>query len=168
MASGVLLGLALAVLGPSAAAQEVEPYVYARPGQPTITIYVWGAVGRPGIWHVEQGVSLIDMLSLVNPQLGANLREEADVRRTLRIYRGGAASAPAEGSPGPTSERELVFEAPLEEVLSVARPPLQLQHGDVLAVEAETQTRIFTLRNFASIIGTAATLLLLVIRLSEL
>ena len=147
---------------PRASAQEVQPYEYARPGQPIMTIYVWGAVSRPGIWVVEREAALVEILSLVNVQPGGNTQEGIRETRFLRIYRGGA------GLPnpsGPHEGRNLLYEVPLDEVMTSSQLALDLRDGDVLSVEIESHRSWFTLRNVSSIIGTAASLTLLIIRL---
>lgn len=145
-------------------AQEIQPYEYARPGQPTMTIYVWGAVSKPGIWVIEREATLVEVLSLVNVQAGGDMQEGARETRFLRIYRGGGAPQPS----GAYGDRDLVYEAPLDEMMTALQLAPGLQDGDVLAVEVETHRSWFTFRNISSLIGTAAALTLLIIRLGEL
>jgi len=165
----LFIGLALAVsigsIAPGAVAQEVQPYEYARPGQPTMTLYVWGAVSRPGIWVVEREASLVEVLSLVNIQAEGGLQEGVRENRFLRIYRGSGADGT---SGGPYSERSLVFETPLDDVRVSSQPPSGLRDGDILSVEVERRRTWFTLRNVTSVLGAAASITLLIIRLGEL
>ena len=58
-----------------------------------MTLYVWGAVSRPGIWVVEREASLIEVLSLANLQAEDNLQQGVRENRFLRIYRGAGADA---------------------------------------------------------------------------
>lgn len=157
------LAIAMSALAPRAAAQQVQPFEYARPGQPTMTLYIWGAVSRPGIWHVEREATLVEILSLANVQAGGSEGEGVRVERFLRVYRGSGAPPTAGAFPS----RDLVYEVPLEDLMS-AQSALELRDGDVLAVEVETHRTWFTLRNISSVIGTAASLTLLIIRLSDL
>ena len=73
------------LLLPDAAGQDLplpeQSYVneFARPGQPTTTLYLWGAVGTTGIWRVERDVDLIQLLSVARvPGIGAS---QQDVRQ---------------------------------------------------------------------------------------
>jgi hypothetical protein len=130
-----------------------------------MTLYVWGAVSRPGIWVVEREASLVEVLSLVNVQTEGNLQEGVRENRFLRIYRGVEVSA---GSAGPYPERSLVFETPLEDVRMSSQPPAGLRDGDILAIEVERKRTWFTLRNISSVLGAAASITLLIIRLGEI
>lgn len=159
-----MLVIAFGLLTSSASAQEVSPYEYARPGQPTMTIYVWGAVSKPGIWVVEREATLVEILSLVNVQGGGTTQEGVQETRFLRIYRGGVPSEPS----GLQADRNLVYETPLDEIVTALQVAPMLQDGDVLAIEVETRRSWFTFRNISSLIGTAASLTLLIIRLGEL
>lgn len=159
--AGLLLGATLGAFAMPATAQRVEPYEYARTGRATITLYVWGAVDRPGIWHVERDATLIEVLSLANVQTGKSAQE----KRFLRIYRGGEATS---SPPDPGARRDLVFESDLQDVLTSARVAPGIQDGDIISIEVEIQEKVFTLRNISSFIGTAASLTLLIIRLTSL
>jgi protein involved in polysaccharide export with SLBB domain len=163
-----LAGLALVLWGfaPQATAQQVTPYEYARPGRPTMTLYVWGAVSRPGIWEVEEEIALVELLSLVNVQAGRATREGVREERFVRIYRGGARGG--REVTAPYSARQLIFDALLEEVLKGERAAPALADGDILVLEVETHERVLTFRNVSSFIGTAASLTLLIIRLASL
>ena len=150
-------------LAPAAPAQSVEAYEYARTGRPTMTLYVWGDVSRPGIWRVERDLDPIEFLTLLNVQTGGT-EQEVREKRYLKIYRHEGISA---ATHGPDIDRILAFEAELEEVFT-GTSDLEFRDGDVLTLEVETSRKFFTLQNVSSLIGTAATLVLLIFRLGEL
>ena len=101
---------------------------FARPGQPTINLYLWGSVGTTGIWRVERGVDLIQLLSVARvPGIGTSSR---DVRQRfiLHIYRdqGG--------------ERTQIYEERIEKLIGGgAKPVPDLQNGDILAIERQSR-----------------------------
>jgi len=134
----VSLALGLFVLSPASAHAQNLPlpeqsYVneFARPGQPTITLYLWGTVGTTGIWRVERNVDLIQLLSVARvPGVGTSQR---DVRQKfiLHIYR------------QQSGERQEIYEEEIENLIGggAAAVPA-LQDGDILAVETQTRRRI--------------------------
>jgi len=128
---------------------------FARPGEPTMTVYLWGTVGRTGIWQVARDADLIEFLSAVQvPGIG---QEDRTIRRriTLRVYRGGA------------GERREVYNQRLDYILERGAAYPDLQDGDVLLVETEQRRRFFTFQTITSIVSTAASLTLLILRLTR-
>ena len=132
------LAAGLSALRPSAAhAQDLQlpeqSYVneFARPGQPTMTLYLWGTVGTTGIWRVERDVDLIQLLSVAQvPGIGAS---QQDVRQNfiLHIYR------------EVNGERNQIYEEEIQNLIGGgAKPVPPLQSGDILAVETQTRRRI--------------------------
>jgi hypothetical protein len=110
-----------------------QPYVneFARPGQPTMTLYLWGAVGTTGIWRVERDVDLIQLLSVAGvPGVGTS---ERDVRRrfVLHIYR------------DEDGERREIYAEEVENLIGGGAAPVPaLQDGDILAIETRERRRI--------------------------
>jgi hypothetical protein len=104
---------------------------FARPGQPTMTLYLWGSVGTTGIWRVERDVDLIQLLSVAQvPGIGAS---QQNVRQNfiLHIYR------EIDG------ERTQIYEEEIQNLIGGgARSVPSLQDGDILAVETQTRQRI--------------------------
>lgn len=130
-------------------------FEFARPGRSTMTIYVWGSVGSPGIWQVERDVDLIALLSAARvPGIG---QEEAETRQEviLSVYRG------AEG------QRQQVFEANLEDMVAEGAAYPSLQGEDILVVRTERKTR-FSFRALSQYVGTLSTLVLLFLRLRSI
>jgi len=122
---------------------------FARPGQPTITVYLWGTVGSPGIWRIERDTDLVTFLSAVQvPGLGT---EDQNVRRRfeLHIYRTS------------NGERQQIYEERVENLIAGgAKPPPALQEGDVISIQTETRRRINS-RTVLEIVRTATSLLTL-------
>jgi hypothetical protein len=138
LAALFMAGLLVGGLSPfSAQAQNLplpeQSYVneFARPGQPTMTLYLWGSVGTTGIWRVERDVDLIQLLSVAGvPGVGTS---ERDVRRRfiLHIYRD-------EGG-----ERREVYAEEVENLIGGGAAPVPpLQDGDILAIETRERRRI--------------------------
>ena len=145
---------------PTAPAQNLSPqqdYVntFAQPGQSTITIYLWGTVGSPGIWRVERGVDLVSFLSAVQiPGLGA---ADQDVRRNfeLHIYR------------TQSGDRRQIYVEDVENLLAGgAQPYPPLQDGDILVIETETRRRL-SFRTVFEIVRTTASLITLYFLLDD-
>jgi len=126
---------------------------FARPGQPTIIIYLWGNVGASGLWRVEPSVDLISLLSAAQvPGIGKN---SPGIRRTyyVNIYRG------SEGN------RQQVYREKLSNLLNQGAVYPQLKAEDVIEVE-QRDRRSIGLRTISSIVGTASSMTLLILRLS--
>jgi hypothetical protein len=153
----------MAVAGPRAAWGQPdlggagEDYVntYARPGEATQTVYVWGAVGTPGIWEIEPGTGLVELFSVVRP---TGYGEESPGTRTkvlLRIHR------------TTDGETRVVTEMRLSELLAMPPPERPfLRPQDVVEVR-NIQTRKFSLETVGTVIGTLSSVTLLVIRIFE-
>jgi hypothetical protein len=127
---------------------------YARPGMPTMTLYIWGAVALPGIWMVEEGQEVTSLLTAVTvPLIGS---EEGIVRREtiLRIYR------------GPESSRRTIFERDLNEFLAQGGTPPPLEDGDIIYVNTVTRQRL-GIALVLGVISTLATLVLLGVTLAQ-
>ena len=143
----VLLCTALSL--PSSAQEQ---NTYARPGRPTMTIYVLGGAGRGGVWQVERDIGFIELLSVLN--VATPLREQQD-RRTkiiLSLYRGQG------------DQRDLIYTASLKETVEGSEPPPAVADGDVLIVEPITRNRL-TVRTVSSIVSAVSGIILLAIPL---
>lgn len=127
---------------------------FARPGQPTIQVYILGSVGASGIWRIEPQTDLIELLSAA--RVAGIGQDQPDYRQrvNLRIYRA------IEG------DRQKIYDEQLNNVLAegAAYPPLQA--GDVIEVETERR-RTIGLALLSQIVGAASSLTLLVLRLTR-
>ena len=148
----------LMTLAPASVAQSIpqNQYVnqYARTGRPTIDVFIWGEVGTPGLWRVEPDIDLIELLSVARVT-GVGL-EEPDISRrvSLRIYR-------EEGG-----QRSEIYSQQLDHILTGGRAYPTLQDGDILEVVTRRRRRL-GLQTVTQIVGTAASLTLLILRISD-
>lgn len=93
-------------------------YTFARPGQNTIEVLMLGNVGRSGLYQVGENTDLARLLALSGGPSGGS-----QGNTTVYLYR------PANG------QRELIFEAELDEFISQSDAVPALQGGDVIRVE---------------------------------
>jgi hypothetical protein len=150
----------IAALGWSPAQAQSSPpsgdveFAYARPGQPTITVNVLGQVAQPGRWRIEEDVDLVNFLTVLRP-VGVGL-SAADTRQQqlVRVYR------PAGDG------RALVFESGIPELLSGSRRAVELVDGDTVVVETMSRSR-FNLQTGVSLVGALASVVLLVLQVSD-
>jgi len=128
---------------------------FSRPGRPTMLVYVWGTASISGIWKVEQGVDLIQLLSAAQiPNIGA-VEQTSKQTVYLRIYR------PSGG------RRVEIYDSEIKKMIAQGSNYPSLQDGDILFLETVTKNR-FNLQTIFSAIGAAASLTLLIIRVNQL
>lgn len=135
--------------------QQGNVYTYARPGQATQTVYVWGGVDRPGIWRVATDTDLVELFSVVHP---GGYGAEGTGTRTEIVFRINRSSG---------GNMQVAHEMQLQELLEMnpaQRPTLQGE--DVIEVRA-TQKRKFSFSTVSAVIGTLSSVTLLVIRLAR-
>ena len=127
---------------------------FTRPGRPTMTVSLWGSVAYPGVWNVERDVDLIDLLSAAQiPGAGV---VEPDVRQqaVIKLYR------PVNG------ERREIYRADLEQLLGEGQSYPTLANGDIVEVVLVRRRRV-GFQFVTQIVGTSATLTLLVLRITQ-
>ena len=117
----------------SHAQTSAQVHQFVRPGYPAISLYVLGSAGQPGIWQVEQGIDFIELLTLLNVASRGGGSPEVETTILLHLYRrqGGA--------------RELIYDATLDETLTVREALPTVVDGDILVVEPEAR-RKFSIR----------------------
>jgi len=127
---------------------------FARPGQATMLINVWGSAGSPGIWRVERTVDLIDFLSVIEvPGIGI---DEVGTRSTtyVVIYRSNG------------GERREAFRRKVKDLLREGVRYPKLQQNDILSIEVDRRRKI-GLQLVSSIVGTASSLTLLILNITS-
>jgi hypothetical protein len=134
------------------ASPGVAVYRYAEPGQPTMDVKVWGAVRTPGIFQVELDSDLLDVLTLAGGPLYD--REVPNVERTVTVRL----------SRGSQGARSIVFEQPLDDLVTQAISMPALQDGDVVSVEVDVRQR-FGWRDGLTLLSTAGTVAVLVLNI---
>jgi protein involved in polysaccharide export with SLBB domain len=151
---GFMLGLGtLASYGQIPDMGEAFAYRYAEEGRTTIDVYVWGAVGRPGIWKVASDVDLIELLSVAQVPGVGEVDASIDQTVMLQIYR-------TQGG-----RRQTVYSEQLDMILASGQAYPALQEGDIVEVITRRRKR-FGLQVVSQLVGTAASLVLLIIRIS--
>lgn len=161
----LLLTCAGGLSGPTSAAvaqdfpessQENFVYRFARPGQATMRVYIWGQIGQPGIWEVARDTDLIELLSAARvPGVGTDQPEVREVTM-LTLYRRQEGGGP----------RQQVYAQPLEQVVAAGEPPPRLQEGDVIQLQTQQRSR-FSFRDVTQYVGVASSMVLLVLRLTD-
>lgn len=126
-------------------------YYYVVPGSRTIQVSVIGAVQSPGLYEVNDGTSLGQLIALTGgPQMGARAQR---TRRnvTVRLFRPN----------GPAAEP--IYDSVVEEgsIYTTEYPPLR--EGDILRVDVVERAR-FNWRDALQIVTAAASTYLIVDR----
>lgn len=154
------MGSAPLPLVKTANAQEIqieEPSFtneYARPGRPTMTVYLWGDAGTTGIWTVERDIDLVELLSAARvPGLG-DQNPELSRRVDVTIYRKTGGS------------RSQIYQRRLQELAEGVQDYPSLQEEDIVEIRTE-QRRRFSFSTLTTYVGTASSLVLLVLRLVD-
>lgn len=141
---------------PRVEGQKGHVNTYARPGQATQTVYIWGAIDNPGVWEIGPDTGLVELFSVVHPSGYANESLGTETQVTIRIHR------------TRNNEMRVVSEMPLEKLLELSpseRPSLQGQ--DVIEVRT-VQKRKFGFQIISTVVGTLSSLTLLIFRLVDL
>lgn len=135
---------------------SVAYYFYARPGDATVQISVWGTVGSTGIYEVPVDTQLDKLLTMAGgAPIDARQRgqDPDDIRITL--YR-----------TGDDGDRTVVYEEPLQDLIRNTSYPA-LQDDDILVVELERARTPFRFREVLGIVSSLASLALLGLRLFD-
>jgi hypothetical protein len=133
-------------------------FFHVLPGEPTITVSVWGAVAAPGLYEVGEATDLGTLLSLAGGPAGTPEQEDRHVTTTVRLFR----------TAGPA--RQLAYEAVVDRlVLEPGRYPA-LHDGDLVEVEtAIEEVGRFTWQDALTIVtGGVAAVVLAVERVASL
>lgn len=129
---------------------------FRTPGQPSMTVYIWGNVGSAGIWRVDRGVDFIRLLSAAGlPGVG---QDDEEVRRRVfvRVYR------------SQSEDRRRVYEERLDRIMERGADIPDLQNEDVLEVEMQQRSRLIPrVERITSFIGSLASLILLYLRVTD-
>ncbi len=135
---------------------SVAYYFYARPGDATVQVSVWGTIGNTGIYEVPTDTQLDKLLTMAG---GAPIdtrqrgQDPDDIRITL--YR-----------TGEDGDRTIVYEEPLEHLVQNPEYPA-LQDDDILVVELERARTPFRFRDVLGIVSSLASLTLLGLRIFD-
>jgi hypothetical protein len=137
---------------------SVANYYFARPGDFTMLVSVWGAIGRSGRYEIPVGSDLGQLLSLAGGP-GADVRGVvgADVyaRRAAGTTIVRLSRLRGEG-------REIILELRIEDLLRLREQTIPLQEGDIVMVDS---IRSFNVWDLFSLLSTSGTLILLLDRI---
>lgn len=130
---------------PPASGEDSFINVFAAPGAATVTVNVWGAVSRPGLWRVERGVDLIEFLSVTGLSRVGQTRVGTRTKTVVSIYR------TVDGV------RREVYRSDVEDILEDGATYPVLEDDDVLGVEA-IERRSLGFQTVSLLIGTASSI----------
>jgi len=153
--AGPWVPASLAQVGGDRSTGEQQVYTYARPGQETITLYVWGAVNQPGVWKVAPKTGLVELFSVIQPRGYGIESPSTDTDVVVRIHR------------TRDGETRLIDELEMAELLEMRpadRP--QLRGEDVIEVRA-IENRTFGFSLVGTVVGTLSSVTLLVLRILD-
>ena len=153
LAVSIILLLAVLPVSAQGTGLAAMENLYARPGHPTMVIYVLGDVATAGRWRVERGVQLLDLLAVAGPSVVMTEESETveDVR--VKVFR--------EADQG----RRLTFNESIESLLTSANASLLLEEGDVVVVDV-IERRQSTAISLLAIASSVASLVLTVVVLA--
>ena len=153
LAVSIILLLAVLPVSAQGTGLAAMENLYARPGHPTMVIYVLGDVATAGRWRVERGVQLLDLLAVAGPSVVLTEESETveDVR--VKVFR--------EAGQG----RRLTFNEPIESLLTSANASLLMEEGDVVVVDIieKRQSTTVSWREVLAIATSVASLVLTVV-----
>lgn len=129
-------------------------YNYSDPGDVTIQVHVWGAMRFPGLYEIPRDTRLSELVSLAGgPQLPERARRS---RRNVHFQLHRLTE----------QTRSVVLDLHMENQVVVSELDPVLQSGDVLSVESVVR-QTFSFRDLFPVISAAATLALLIDRISS-
>jgi hypothetical protein len=135
-------------------AEGTSYYIYARPGQNTIQVTVLGSGVQTGIYELGEGTDLERLVALGGYSPG--VRQASNDRSvSIQLYRDNA-----------DGQRELIYDASLDAMISEELPTPMLQMGDIARIEVVDRER-FSWRDGLRILTASASLALLIERLSR-
>jgi hypothetical protein len=127
-------------------------FYYAQPGEATVQVALWG-VPQPGLYEIPDSTDLDRLLTMAGGIPMQTRREgRKPPRITVRLYR------PEQ------SRQDPLLEARIQDLLQGEVDAPQLRENDIVVVETVQPTQ-FTWQDGLSIVSTAASLTLLVLRI---
>ncbi len=130
-------------------------HTFVRSGEVRIEVLALGSVRSPGIYAVGLGMTLDQLLALTGGASVSTRSSEERIRVMVRLYRQEA------------GQRRLIYEKPLERMLTGTEQYPVLQDGDALMVETIVRQQWFTLERALRFLSTAGTLFLVILRIVD-
>ncbi len=126
-------------------------YYYAKPGDITITVSIWGFVQRPGLYEIASSTDLINLISLAGgPNTYAKLNDVEVVRTTKR-------------DDGTYARHK--FKVDLSKLVQLKDDQIQLKPGDVIYVN---HTSWYTVKEAFSVASSVGILMTSIYYLSRI
>jgi hypothetical protein len=130
-------------------------YYYAEPGDLTMQVNVWGTVRYPGRYEVKNGTDLGQLLSYAGgPQLQRRRKQDEQII-TVRVSRTN------------DQRRQIIYETEIDSMITSSAEYPVMQEGDVITVEA-VEDPGFTWQDIVGVVGSAASIGLLIVRAMEI
>lgn len=127
---------------------------FARPGEATVLLNVWGSVNRPGLWRVKREADLVELLSVVGVQ-GVGRNDAGTHSKTIvSVYR------------NIDGRRRQVYRRNVKDILAEGATYPTLMDRDVLEVET-IRRRSIGFQTISTIVGTASSLASLIVLISR-
>jgi hypothetical protein len=130
-------------------------YYYVQQGMQSIQVSVLGMARNPGLYEVNQGTNMQQLLALAG---GPNLDRTQSINRqktTVQLLRPSVKG------------RTPLYQAPLETAAADTAAAIALKDGDVLTMDV-TEKRPFDWRDILTIVNVASILVLIVINVQRL
>ena len=132
--------------------EDTQIQVYGQPGNPKMTVYVWGQA-QTGLWSVDVGTDLLEFASIVVTSRLAGNRPERETTLILQLFREGQTEEP-------------LFEQDVEDLFATRSYP-ELNDGDILVLKERVRRR-FTWRDVSQVLGTVTSTISLVLLIDRL
>ncbi len=116
-------------------------YYYAKPGDLTITVSIWGFVQKPGLYEIASSTNLVHVISLAG---GPANYAKMDKIKIIRLKK----------ENNETKKVEVIVD--LDELKSLSKDDLELHPGDTILVD---HTGWFTVKDVFSITSSVAVLI---------
>lgn len=155
--AGMVIGIGVVGTVPPVSAQVVPSEAgfvndFARPGEPTMVIYLWGNISQGGLWRVERNVDLIELLSAAQVPGVGTISPGVRQRIHVNIYR------TVDG------DRRRIYREEISQLLEEGAEYPSLSSRDIVEIEIRTRQRI-GLGTISTVIGTLSSITLLTLRI---
>lgn len=133
-------------------------FIYTEPGAPTIEVLMAGEGARSGIYRIQEGTSLTELLVLSGGIPTSEETERQVVEAFVRVLRVTSGDG-----------RTVVYEATTEQALREPQRHPDLQSGDLIELDVtyEELGEPFTLRDGIEIASRVASITLLILRFAD-
>ncbi len=135
--------------------RQVAFYRHVEPGQATMQVRVWGDVSSAGLYEVQAGTDMLELLFLAGGPSGGIGRSTERRNTTLQLSR---KSGDVWG---------IVFEADLDALTNRQQPYPPIVDGDALNIDVKVK-RTFGWRDMLTILGAVGTAVIIYDRVDRI